>query len=168
MLVEVLTVIALLGSFLLLAGPLTLHLIRATGRQTKIHDQLFLVSQVSDKIRSDLKGPSARTTRLVTVVESNRISIRAHAKTIEYRTDHNQIERIETLGGIARTTAVWKIPYTALTFSNQPGKPGAVLVELHWSLERPGTRRTHTRKLPIEMAFAAAQLPPAPVNKEEN
>jgi len=165
---EMITALTLLGAFLLLAGPLTLHLLDAIQWRTKTYDQLSLLSQISDRIRSDLRGQTAREVREVLAVEAKRLVIGSAGQTIEYRTNDKQIERIESLGGKSRITSIWQIPYASLTFSRQQGKPGAVLVGLHWQLERRGARRCFVKKLAVEMSFAARERQPQKLEAEDD
>jgi len=155
---ELLPVIVLMGVFFLVAGPLMLHLIFANGLRTKTYDQVFLISQASDRIRSDLYGKPGRPAWRVLAVEPHRLRIESGKRTIEYRTVESQIERIETTAGVALDSDVYNIPYADLTFSRQSGRPGAALVGLHWTMTRLNRLKAATRKIPVSMYFAAGEL----------
>jgi hypothetical protein len=156
-LLEMLTVVGLMGTFLLVSGPLAVHLIYAVNGRTRTYDQLFRVSRIDDRIQSDLQGPAGGPAPQVLAVEPGRLLIRSSGQTIEYRIGSGEIERIESSAPKSPETKGWKIPYAALSFSRESGKPGAVLVGLHWRLGRPGDRSTLPRKLAVDLAFAAAE-----------
>ncbi len=168
-LLEVLVVLSLMGSFFLISGPLTVHLIYAIRGRAGTCDQLFLASRIGDKVRSDLHGPPGGPVPRVLAVTSDRLLIGAAEKNIEYRINDTKIERTESQAGKSRITAIWDVPFSSLTFSRLQGKQDAVLIELHWRLARAGERSTLARKTKLEMDFAARGSPPQAMiqNKEK-
>ncbi len=166
-LLECLAVVCLMGTFLLVAGPLTVHLIYAVNGRTRTYDQLFQVSRIGDKIRFDLHGPPGGPAPHLLAVEPARLLIGSPGQTIEYRTHDEQFERIESPAQKPRKIVAWKIPCVSLTFSRQQGKPGMALVELHWLLSRAGDHRTLTKRIPVEMAFAVREDLHKPLEQEK-
>jgi type II secretory pathway pseudopilin PulG len=156
-LLEVLTVVSLLGVFILLSGPLMLQLLNGLKIRTKMEDQLYQVSRISDQIRTDLD----RQTHQSILVSPNLLHIVSTDRTIDYRIDNKTIERIETLAGKSPDSSIWKTPQSSLSFSSQPGENGFILVGLDWQLHNPKSRYSPGRTLSIPMDFAAqtAQLP---------
>ena len=167
-LMEMLATVVVMGACMLLAGPLSMHLIYAVSGRPQTYDQLFMVSYLSDRIRTDLHGQAGEEAPVVQAVEAGRLLIGSAARTIEYRTDEKQIERLETRGGKTRMAGSWRIPYSLLTFSRQEGKAGAVLVELHWQLGRPGDRRTFARIWDVEIDVSARERPPSTRQGEDH
>ena len=165
---EMLATVVVMGACMLLAGPLSMHLIYTVSGRPQTYDQLFMVSYLSDRIRTDLHGQAGEEAPGVQAVEAGRLLIGSATKTIEYRTDEKQIERLETRAGKSQITGTWKIPSSSLTFSRQEGKAGAVLVELHWQLGRPGDRRTFARIWDVEIDFAARERSPSTRRAEDH
>ena len=128
-----------------------LYLLHGMQVRPKIQDQLFLVSKVSDKIRSDLKGQIHQTI----VVEPNLLRIGSGDRGVDYRINEKTIERLETQSGKSLVTSVWKVPYSTLSFSSQQGRAGFIVVDLDWRLSQPGKSYSFTRETKIPMEFAA-------------
>jgi hypothetical protein len=169
-LLEMLAVVSLIGTFFLLSGPLTWHLFYAINGRTRTFDQLFLVSRIDDKIRSDLHSQPGEPLRQALAVEPDRMIIGSIEKNIEYRiknTKNTTIERIESLAAKPRTTGIWEVPYSSLNFSRERGKQDAILVELHWDLRRAGDRFTLAQKRSLEMSFAARESQPGTLTTEK-
>ena len=160
--VELLAAMVVMGACILLAGHLSVHLIHALYGRTQSYDQLFLISRMSDRIRSDLCEPEME----VRAVEAHRLVIGSTTQTVEYRTKDTQIERVKSLPGKPPTPRRWTVPYAKLTFSQQEGKGGAVLVELHWWVGRSEERRVVVRKMELEMNVAARRAHPEPLETE--
>jgi len=154
-LLEIMTVVSLLGAFLLVSGPFTKHMICALYDRPRAYDQLFQVSRISDRIRAELIDAEGPDRPVVTAVEERRLVIASGGQTIEYRTEGQEIRRIASAAGGTANDVLWRIPLGSLSFTREDGRERMLLIGLRWSLRSSTGRREPAATREIFMNIAA-------------